>query len=404
MNSIKLGTKIGGGFGFILLLLLIIATFSWKGLNLAASGIIEYDRRSDNSNLVAEILEHMMDVRLQVKEFMINHSETSKQQYQGHMSKLQTALDKAKGRIKNPERAAKIAKIDQETVTYKTAFEQLIVDINESDRIINDTLRALGPSMQSALNEVIATATTDRELEIVAKASTANQHMLLARLYAQRFLATVAEKDAELVRNENRQMQEVLGQLLTIAGSDKKKPVQKVIADAQTYIEAFNKMAKATISRNAVYNGTLSQIGSNISQLVADIHTTYVKDQQELGTSLKDTSKAAIRTTLIISSLALFLGIGFAVLITRAITSPVRKTAAFAESMANGDFTTQLDVNQGDEIGVMAHALNQMVGQLGNMIKDIVSGINSLSMSSSDLAAVSRQLSSAAKDTADKSL
>ncbi len=403
MNTMKLATKIGGGFGFILVLLLIIATFSWKGLNLAANGITEYDRRSNNSNLVAGILEHMMEVRLQVKEYMINHSDTSKQQYHVGMTKLQAALDEAKGRIKNPERAAKIAKIDQETDTYQAAFEQLITNIQESDRIINDVLRSLGPTMQSALGDIVATAVTNNELEVVAKAGLANQHMLLARLYAQRFLATVSEKDAELVLSENRRMQEVLSQLLASAGAEKKNNIKKVLADAQTYIEAFNKMAKAAINRNNVYNGTLSQIGANISQLVDQIHVTYVQDQQDLGNSLKDSSKAAIRSTLIISALALLLGIAFSFLLTRAITRPVRKTAAFAESMANGDFTTKLDVNQGDEIGIMAHSLNQMVGQLGSMIKDIVGGINQLSMSSTDLAAVSRQLSSAAKDTADKS-
>lgn len=403
MNTMKLATKIGGGFGFILVLLLIIATFSWKGLNLAANGITEYDRRSNNSNLVAGILEHMMEVRLQVKEYMINHSDTSKQQYHVGMTQLQAALDEAKGRIKNPDRAEKIAKIDQETDTYQAAFEQLITNIQESDRIVNDVLRSLGPTMQSALGDIIATAVTNNELEVVAKAGLANQHMLLARLYAQRFLATVSEKDAELVLGENRRMQEVLTQLLTAAGAEKKNTIKKVLTDAQTYIDAFNNMAKAAISRNSVYNGTLSQIGANISQLVDQIHVTYVQDQQDLGNSLKDSSKAAIRNTLIISALALLLGIAFSLLLTRAITRPVRKTAAFAEAMADGDFTTQLDVNQGDEIGIMAHSLNQMVGQLGSMIKDIVGGINQLSMSSTDLAAVSRQLSSAAKDTADKS-
>lgn len=403
MNNVKLATKIGGGFGFILVLLLIIATFSWKGLNLAANGISEYDRRSNNANLVGRILEDMMEVRLQVKEYMINHSDTSKQQYQAGMAGLQAALDEAKGRIKNPERAAKIAKIDQQSDTYQTAFEQLITNIQDSDRIINDVLRALGPTMQSALGDIVAAAVANNELEVVAKAGVANQHMLLARLYAQRFLATVSEKDAELVRSENRRMQEVLGQLLAAAGAERKAPLQKVLGDAKIYIDAFNKMAQAAINRNTVYNETLSQIGGEISQLAHQIHATYVKDQQDLGNSLKEASQTAIRNTLIISSLALLLGIAFAILLTRAITQPVRKTAAFAASMAGGDFTTQLDVNQGDEIGVMAHSLNQMVAQLGSMIRDIVGGINKLSMSSSDLAAVSRQLSSSAKDTADKS-
>jgi methyl-accepting chemotaxis protein len=403
MNNVKLATKIGGGFGFVLILLLIVASFAWRGLDQASTGVTEYDRRANNSNLVADIQGYMLEVRLQVKEFMINHSDSSRQQYQGFMSKLQGSLDDAKGRIKQPERAAKIARIDQEIDRYQTAFEQLIVDIQESDRIINNVLRTIGPTMQTALGEIISEAIREEDAQLIAKTATINQHMLLARLYAQRFLATGAAKDAELVAAENSQMQQLLGQIITGSHPSQKERAQKVLNDAKTYIEAFDKMAAATISRNKVYNETLSQIGAEIAQMVLQIHDTYVRDQQQLGNLLISSSKTAIRSMMLIASAALIIGIAFAILLTRAITGPVRKTASFAQTMADGDFTTKLDVNQGDEIGVMARSLNLMVGQLGSMIKEIVAGINSLSMSSTDLAAVSKQLSSAAKDTADKS-
>ena len=403
MNNVKLATKIGGGFGFILILLLVVAGFSWKGLNVASIGIAEYDRRADNSTLVAEIQEYMLEVRLQVKEYMINHNESSRQQYQDFMGKLQGALETAKAKIKNVDRARTISRIDQEIDTYQTAFEQLIVDIQESDRIINNILRSLGPSMQATLSEIITTGTSENDVQVVAKAAAISQHMLLARLYAQRFLATVDAKDAELVADENSQMQQLLTEIKNSASATQRQHAEKALKDAQTYIDGFNGMAKATINRNRVYNETLSGIGTNIAEMVSKIHGTYVSDQQELGSSLTKASKTAIRNMLIIATVALVVGIGFALLLTRAITGPVRKTATFAQTMANGDFTTKLEVDQGDEIGVMAQSLNQMVGQLGSMIRDIVGGINRLSMSSTDLAAVSKQLSSAAKDTADKS-
>jgi methyl-accepting chemotaxis protein len=403
MNKLKLSMKIGGGFGFILTLLLIVAYFSWNGLDTASDGINEYDRRANNSNLVAKLQEEMLQVRMKVKDFMINHNDKDQQVYKEHMTALQKELDEAKGRIKNPERAARITKIKQGVDTYQTAFEKLIVEIKEGDRIINDVLRSLGPAMQGSINEIMTSAKNDQDAEATAKAALATQHMLLARLYAQKFLATADEKDAELVVAENGKMQEVLGQLANGSHAERKTKAQKNLADAKLYIDSFNQMAKATSGRNSIYNGTMTQIGGEVAQLVSDIHETYVKDQVDLGTTLKGSSQTAIRTMLIISLIALLLGIGFAVFLTRAITGPVRKTAAFAETMANGDFTTKLDVRQGDEIGLMARSLNVMVGQLGTMIKEIIHGINSLSMSSSDLAAVSKQLSSAAKDTADKS-
>jgi len=403
MNTLKLSVKIGSGFGFILALLLIVSFFSWNGLKTAASGVKEYDRRAANSNHVFHLQEMMLEVRMQVKDFMITHSDKDQQEYKEFIGKLQAALDEAKTRIKNPERAAKIAEIDHDVDAYQTAFEELIKDIKESDRIINDVLRALGPVMQNDMNAVMTSAKTDQDFDATTKAALATQHMLLARLYAQRFLATATEKDAALVVEENAKMQEVLAQVAGGAHAERKAKAQKILTDAKTYIDAFNQMAKATMGRNTVYNGTLTKLGDEIANLVSVILNTYVKDQTDLGASLIATGQTAIRTMLLLSTVALLLGVAFAVFLTRAITGPVRKTAAFAETMAGGDFTSKLDVNQGDEIGLMARSLNQMVGQLGSMIKEIIIGVNSLSMSSTDLAAVSRQLSSAAKDTADKS-
>jgi methyl-accepting chemotaxis protein len=109
------------------------------------------------------------------------------------------------------------------------------------------------------------------------------------------------------------------------------------------------------------------------------------------------------RAMLILSVVAASLSLVLAMLLTRSIIRPVNKAATLAATMAEGDFTTQLDIEQKDEIGLMIKSLNSMANQVGSIIREIINGINKLSSSSSDLAAVSRQLSSAARDTAEKS-
>jgi len=403
MQALKLSMKIGGGFGFILVLLLTVASISWRGLTSMADGMKEYDRRSNNSNLVSALQGNMLMVRMKVKDFMINHQEKDLQEYKGYIAKLQDLVHEAKGKIKNPERAAKITKIDEKLDIYEKSFAQLVVDIKESDRIINDILRTLGPGIQDELTAIMIAARRDNDLDTISRSGLAVQNLLLGRLYAQRFLATASEKDAQLVEKELAKLHQILEQFAASSDPERKANAQNLLVQAKTYIDGFKQMAKATFSRNEVYNGELTAIGAEVAATVDLMLTSYFKDQQGLGNELKATSRTSVLTMEITSLVAILLGIGFAVFLTRAITGPVRKTAAFAEVMANGDFTTKLDVHQGDEIGLMARSLNLMVGQLGVMIRDIITGTNSLTLSSSDLAAVSRQLSAAAKDTADRS-
>lgn len=141
---------------------------------------------------------------------------------------------------------------------------------------------------------------------------------------------------------------------------------------------------------------------------------TYMDAVDELAAFLntsanesgKEAELAANRATAFIAillTIAIVLSIVLAIVIIRSITTPVGKASALAEIMARGDFTAKLDIDQKDEIGIMANALNAMAVQLGSMIRDIVIGVNQLTSSSQDLASISNQLSSSARDTSEKS-
>lgn len=178
MNKMKLATKIGGGFGFVLVLLLIVALFSWQGLKTMSDGHDEYDRLTSNATLFGTLQSNMLMARMNVMSFMVTHNDKALQEYKSYIAKLNSSLDEAKKKIKNPQRADNIALINTEVDSYAKAFEQLVIDIRESDRIINDVLRPLGPSMQKGLNEIMISAKTDQDVEAISKSGLAAQHML----------------------------------------------------------------------------------------------------------------------------------------------------------------------------------------------------------------------------------
>jgi len=135
-----------------------------------------------------------------------------------------------------------------------------------------------------------------------------------------------------------------------------------------------------------------------INELIA-FQTDLAK---QAGHEAENVAQSSTRLISILLLAALALSVLMAFFIVRSITGPVGKASALAETMAKGDFTTKLDINQKDEIGLMATSLNTMAGQLSAMIRDIIGGVNRLTASSNDMAAVSKQLSANAKDTSDR--
>ena len=94
-----------------------------------------------------------------------------------------------------------------------------------------------------------------------------------------------------------------------------------------------------------------------------------------------------------------------ALLITRAILRPVQGVVANLTDLAEGegDLTTRLPVRTRDEIGELAQRFNEFMDKLHHMIQDITKGVDTLSSSSTELSAISQQMSASAEQTSRKS-
>ncbi len=148
---------------------------------------------------------------------------------------------------------------------------------------------------------------------------------------------------------------------------------------------------------------SLRAVQSKYFTACEELITFQTKLAKETAKEAESSATRAETLIIVLMLVAFLVGAIAALLIIRSITGPVALTVQLAETMAKGDLTAKLDIDQKDEIGVMAKSMNGTLGQLRSMIGEIIVGINTLSNSSTDLAAVSRQLSSSAHETAQKS-
>lgn len=205
-----------------------------------------------------------------------------------------------------------------------------------------------------------------------------------------------------------RQRTDAMSKLLTTQkDKDTVAAINKNIADyAVGFGKIYESIKSAEIKTPQEANKVIGQYKEATHQseaMVKDIATQMDK-QSDVDVHGAIAKSNTIQMSMwIVSIVAVILAFCLALLIVRSITNPVNKVVTLAAAMAKGDFTTKLDINQKDEMGLMANSLNLMIEQLSIMIKEIIEGIKSLASSSSDLAAVSQQLSSSTNDTADKS-
>lgn len=109
--------------------------------------------------------------------------------------------------------------------------------------------------------------------------------------------------------------------------------------------------------------------------------------------------KAKIYSVILLVSL---ISILLSFFIAHRISKRLKLSVQFAEKISEGDLMSHLEIDQNDEVGILANALNKMVVQLGKMFGELSANASDLSSSSIQLAAISEQLNSAAGQTSSK--
>jgi len=152
---------------------------------------------------------------------------------------------------------------------------------------------------------------------------------------------------------------------------------------------------------------SLNEVGTKRAEVAAKV-LAAAKNTAEAGiTNTQNIANEAV-ANLATSSMvmiiglviALLLGITIAVFLTLAITRPIIKGVGFAQGMAKGDFTQTLDIHQKDEIGTLAAALNEMVVRLREVVAEVQSASDNVASGSEELSASSQNMSQGATEQA----
>ncbi|PIE59649.1 MAG: chemotaxis protein [Desulfobulbus propionicus] len=128
-----------------------------------------------------------------------------------------------------------------------------------------------------------------------------------------------------------------------------------------------------------------------------------VKYAEEIGSSAEATARTGKTMTLIGIVTGIILALVLGVVLTLLITRPLSEGIELAKVMSEGDMTKTIDIEQKDEIGLLANALNNMAQNLRKMLAGVGQEVTRVDDSSRQLAAISDQMASGAEDTANRS-
>jgi len=366
IKNISIRKKILYGFGIVLILLTIVGSVSFYTMYNTSSDFETYRSWARNTNTSGRIQANLLEARLTVKNYIQKDSEDIIKTFMQRFKTVHEVVEIALKEIKNPEHLKGIKDINELTDEYKAGFDKVQEYMKERNEIVNGILNIVGVKIiNKQLTPLMNSGNTN--------ASNAIKHILLARLYAVKFLQDNQVKNAERVRSEFEKASPYIRRL----GS------RSINNNVETYRTNFEKVVKIILDRNKVINKTLDKIGPKVATTIEKIKLDYKKQQDILGPKLQaDNVKSAWIIAAFVAA-ALLIGIIASVYITKIIVMPIIKVSdrinqlqdkcitsleGGLAALANGNLeiqvtkeTKKLQFDQQDEIGQMAETVDKMI-------------------------------------------
>jgi methyl-accepting chemotaxis protein len=357
--------KIGGGFALVLLLLVFLGVQAFSTLNSASEGFEEYRAMARDANLAGGLQTDMLMVRMNVKDFIITGSEKDRREYREYWTSMEGFLNRAKEEIQAPERAEKIRYVAEAVAEYNRGFDQVVEYMQRRDRLFEDVLNTKGPKIEQALSTIIASARQSGDTDTAVVAGEAVKHLMLARLNVMKFIESNDEASVGRVKQEFALMASSLGELdKNVKQAEDRRLLTELTDETEQYKKAFAELVTVIYDRNKVIDGTLDRLGPIVAKNVEEVRLSVKAVQDELGPQLVAANNRAVTTIVLVGIGAVAIGVVLTVFITRGITGPVSRALSLAHAIRDGDLSQRLHMDQADEIGQMARAIDEMADEL----------------------------------------
>ncbi len=365
-KNVTIVSKIAAGFSILFVLLLGISALAFYSTERGNISFNQYRELAKDSVLAGRLQANMLLVRFHTKRFLKTGSEEDVREYNRREKLMLQFLNEASSQIQKPERVEKVQLIQGLVDEYVESFDKVVAYKRQRDSIIYSELDPAGIAMRKAMTDISESAFMDKDYTAAYYAGRIQEHLLLGRLYATKFLDTNQEAAVKRFKEE---LVTKIDHLATTMDKELQDPERRILFELflkkrDSYRSHFNTLAQVINNRNDIVTNKLDTIGPVISKAAEEIKLSVKKDQDILGPIVKQNNEQTRLRILYICIGSLTVAILFGVLITQAVKKPIARLVSAVNDFGKGNLEARIKDESKNEIGILAKAFNTMADKV----------------------------------------
>lgn len=366
------------GFGVILGLILVISVVASFRFYQSSGGFNTYRALALTSVSTGRIQANILEARLAALKYIQNHNPENIAALNERINTAISLIEEVLNSHIDDGHKSEFVSIENQLAQYKQGFNQVIQLVNQRNQLVKEQLDPAGLNMRVSVTNIMNQAATEDDLDVAVSAGTLQQHLLLSRLYASKFLTSNAQNDAERANEEFAKVaqiaEQVESQLMT---SEQISHLNAFQASFRQYRETFNNVVTTINSRNQVISGTLDVMGASAAATIEEIKLATKENQDSVGPEMVERFSSAQWTIFVLSAIVIIIALGIAIAIYRSVLKVVGGEPSDIEKIvadvSKGDLSNHIQTT-GNETGIYANIL-----QMRTELRRIIDGFHQIS-------------------------
>ena len=349
-DNINISTKVITGFAIVVVLLIVISSVSLIGLMGADKYFKDYRSLARQTNAKGRVQANMLMTRIYAKNFVISASEENIEGVEQRAKLTLEMIAQARELTKDTGFRMMIDNLDRELNEYLAQFEKVTAKQQQRDLLVHETLNVIGPQMEKNLTAIMESAFADNDTEGAYRAGMTTRNLLLARLYAGRFLIQNDTASFQRVGKEFLEMQQNLDSLVAnLENPERLKLAARVRDDQRTYDRAFEDVHDVITSRNNIIRNQLDAIGPRVADQVEQLKLALKAEQDTLGPLAEAEINQAVKVVMAVSIVSVLFGALAAWLIGFGVSRQIRSMASTMKAVAGGNMDIEIDTHESSQ-------------------------------------------------------
>ncbi|MCH2038178.1 MAG: HAMP domain-containing protein, partial [Rickettsiales bacterium] len=359
LSKLTIPSKIGISFGFIIVMVTVLAVLSYVKISKIESTFNSYERLAKESIMIGLLFEDLGEAKISAFKYRIKGGN---EHYDGVLSNIKEITDARKdidAMVMTDGHKEKLIQLEGRTVDYLNIFKQSSV-LQEEANALEARFHEIGPKIRADLTSVMESERANASLSAAYDAANIQQHLILSRLYVSKFLA---ENSQDAAVRANEEFAKALSQLSAIQTkvrlSKNRQTVRSIIAGLNEYKDTFAKIETIIAERNELNLNRLDIMGPEILTGYDTLYAELQEQQRILGLEARSQLESISNISIMVGLIIVVIASMLAYFMCRFIKVNFTKITSQMNRLSNGENDFDIEgIDREDDIGDMAKALD----------------------------------------------